>query len=219
MNFDSIACPGYRMSRRAFTGAAAGLFLGMNVRTLVARSGEDHKSTAEHVILFWNGGGMSHIDTFDPKPGRATQGEFEPIKTSVNGRHDLGDLPALGQADEARRLDPLDRRTKRRPRPGHVSTSDQLRPERQPAAPGRRLGGGQRADNARATCPHTSPSAAWPRRPATWDRSAKPISSADPARRILTWHSLRGSARSAATNGSTSCKKINQKQADNHPSR
>jgi hypothetical protein len=85
MNFESNACPGYRMSRRAFAGATAGLFLGMNVRTLLARSGEDHKSSAEHVILFWNGGGMTHIDTFDPKPGRETAGEFEPIKTSVNG--------------------------------------------------------------------------------------------------------------------------------------
>jgi len=86
MNFDSIACPGYRMNRRAFVGgAAAGLFLGMNVRSLIARSGEDHKANAEHVILFWNGGGMSHIDTFDPKPGRDTQGEFDPIKTSVPG--------------------------------------------------------------------------------------------------------------------------------------
>jgi len=97
MNFDSIACPGYRMSRRAFSGAAAGLFLGMNVRTLLARSGEDHKSTAEHVILFWNGGGMSHIDTFDPKPGRDTQGEFEPIKTSVPGIMISEIFPTLAQ--------------------------------------------------------------------------------------------------------------------------
>ena len=28
---------------------------------------------------------MSHIDTWDPKPGRPTQGEFEPIKTSADG--------------------------------------------------------------------------------------------------------------------------------------
>ena len=85
MNFDSIACNGYRMNRRTFGGAAAGLFLGMNIRTLVARTGEDHKTSAEHVILFWNGGGMSHIDTFDPKPGRDVQGDFDPIKTSVTG--------------------------------------------------------------------------------------------------------------------------------------
>ena len=36
------------------------------------------------VILFWNGGGMSHIDTWDPKPGRPAAGEFDPIKTSAD---------------------------------------------------------------------------------------------------------------------------------------
>ncbi len=82
---DSKACTGYNLSRRSFVTAAAGTFLGMNVRTLVARAGEDHAPTAEHVILFWNGGGMSHIDTFDPKPGRETAGELEPIKTTVTG--------------------------------------------------------------------------------------------------------------------------------------
>ncbi|HEV3385801.1 MAG TPA: DUF1501 domain-containing protein [Gemmata sp.] len=81
----SKACTGYHLSRRAFVGAAAGTFLGMNVKTLIARAGEDRRATAEHVILFWNGGGMSHIDTFDPKPGRDVQGDLDPIKTSVTG--------------------------------------------------------------------------------------------------------------------------------------
>lgn len=85
MQFDSLACTGYRLNRRKFGGIAAGTFLGMSLRTLVARAGTDSKATAEHVILFWNGGGMSHIDTFDPKPGREVAGEFEPIKTSVPG--------------------------------------------------------------------------------------------------------------------------------------
>jgi len=81
----STGCLGYRMSRRTMLGASAGTFLGLNLRNLVARAAADHKATAEHVILFWNGGGMSHIDTFDPKPGRPTQGEFSPIATSVPG--------------------------------------------------------------------------------------------------------------------------------------
>ncbi|HEX3151830.1 MAG TPA: DUF1501 domain-containing protein [Gemmataceae bacterium] len=85
MRPDQFSCSGYRLSRRAFVGAAAGTFLGMNVKTLVARAGGDGKQTAEHVILFWNGGGMSHIDTFDPKPGRDVAGDFEPIKTAVAG--------------------------------------------------------------------------------------------------------------------------------------
>ena len=65
-----MECAGYRLSRRAMLGAAGGTFLGLNLRQLVALAGTDHAPTAEHVILFWNGGGMSHIDTFDPKPGR-----------------------------------------------------------------------------------------------------------------------------------------------------
>jgi hypothetical protein len=76
---------GYKLSRRAFVGAAAGTFLGLNVRSLLANAGKDGKQQAEHVILFWMGGGMSHIDTWDPKPGRPTGGEFEVIKTSVPG--------------------------------------------------------------------------------------------------------------------------------------
>jgi hypothetical protein len=79
------SCSGYRLSRRAMLGASAGTFLGLSVRDLMAYAGTDGRQTAEHVILFWNGGGMSHIDTWDPKPGRPTQGEFEPIKTAVPG--------------------------------------------------------------------------------------------------------------------------------------
>ncbi|MCY2963321.1 MAG: DUF1501 domain-containing protein [Planctomycetota bacterium] len=57
----------------------------MSVRGLLAGQGKDHAAQAEHVILFWNGGGMSHIDTWDPKPGRPTGGEFDAISTSADG--------------------------------------------------------------------------------------------------------------------------------------
>ncbi len=76
----------YRLSRRSLLHAGgAATLLGMNVRGLLAASGKDHTAKAEHVILFWNSGGMTHIDTWDPKPGRPTAGEFNPIKTSVPG--------------------------------------------------------------------------------------------------------------------------------------
>jgi hypothetical protein len=82
----SMSCKGYKLSRRSMLGATAGAsLLGLSVRDLLAFAGTDHKATAEHVILFWNGGGMSHIDTWDPKPGRPTAGDLKPIATKVNG--------------------------------------------------------------------------------------------------------------------------------------
>ena len=81
----STSCRDYKVTRRAMLSAAGATFLGLHVRDLLAFAGTAGKPTAEHVILFWNGGGMSHIDTWDPKPGRPTQGEFEPIQTSVPG--------------------------------------------------------------------------------------------------------------------------------------
>jgi hypothetical protein len=78
-------CLDYRLSRRAMLAASGASILGMSVPNLLAAAGKDHAAKAEHVILFWNGGGMSHIDTWDPKPGRPTGGELAPINTSASG--------------------------------------------------------------------------------------------------------------------------------------
>jgi hypothetical protein len=69
----------------------------MSVKSLLAASGKDHPAKAEHVILFWNGGGMSHIDTWDPKPGRPTGGELGVIKTSVSGLEISSVFPQLAK--------------------------------------------------------------------------------------------------------------------------
>jgi hypothetical protein len=81
-------CKGYQMSRRTLFGAAGATVLGMNLKNMVSLAQTpDAKAAAkaEHVVFFWCGGGMSHIDTWDPKPGRPTAGEFSPIKTSADG--------------------------------------------------------------------------------------------------------------------------------------
>lgn len=81
------ACIDFHQSRRRFlrqfTGTAA--LLGMPIQRLMAEIGKAHAPKAESVILFWNGGGMSHLDTWDPKPGRAVGGPLKPIKTSADG--------------------------------------------------------------------------------------------------------------------------------------
>ena len=68
----------------------------MPVSQLLAKA-DANKAQAEHVILFWNSGGMSHLDTWDPKPGRKTQGEFNPIKTSVDGMEISEIFPQLAK--------------------------------------------------------------------------------------------------------------------------
>jgi hypothetical protein len=81
----SMSCFDYKVTRRRMMAAGGATILGLHVNDLLAWEGTSHTPKAEHVILFWNGGGMSHIDTWDPKPGRPTAGEFEPINTSVSG--------------------------------------------------------------------------------------------------------------------------------------
>ena len=70
--------------------------LGMPISQLLAANPKSG-ARAEHVILFWNSGGMSHLDTWDPKPGRKVQGEFNPIKTSVPGMEISEIFPQLAR--------------------------------------------------------------------------------------------------------------------------
>ena len=82
------SCSDYHFTRRkmmqAMGGSGAAL-LGMPIQQLCAEFGKQHAPKAESMVLFWMGGGMSHLDTWDPKPGRPTQGEFNPSKTSADG--------------------------------------------------------------------------------------------------------------------------------------
>lgn len=77
------------LTRRRFMTAAAGTFLGVNLmpfgpmtRALAAPTGP---GKARKVIYLYMAGGMTHLDTFDPKPGQEVQGPVEAIKTSADG--------------------------------------------------------------------------------------------------------------------------------------
>jgi len=54
------------------------------------------------MVVLYMQGGMSQVDTFDPKPGRPTGGEFRAIETSVSGLRFAEHLPGL--ASRARQL-------------------------------------------------------------------------------------------------------------------
>ncbi|MGB1129526.1 MAG: DUF1501 domain-containing protein [Haloferula sp.] len=90
-------CTDYHMTRRRMLGVVGASMMGMPVSRLLADMTTDQKATADHVILFWNSGGMSHLDTWDPKPGRKVQGEFNPIKTSVDGMEISEIFPQLAK--------------------------------------------------------------------------------------------------------------------------
>jgi hypothetical protein len=90
------ACTDYQVTRRRLLKMFSASILGMPVSQLLAQANPG-KGRAEHVILFWNSGGMSHLDTWDPKPGRKVQGEFAPIKTSVSGMEISEIFPKLAK--------------------------------------------------------------------------------------------------------------------------
>ncbi|MFN0128670.1 MAG: DUF1501 domain-containing protein [Verrucomicrobiales bacterium] len=90
------ACNDYQTTRRRLLKMFSASILGMPVSELLART-VPGKARAEHVVLFWNSGGMSHLDTWDPKPGRKVQGEFAPIKTSVSGMEISEIFPQLAK--------------------------------------------------------------------------------------------------------------------------
>lgn len=91
-----MSCNDYLFTRRRMLQTFSATMLGMPISRLLAES-TPGKGNAEHVILFWNGGGMSHLDTWDPKPGRKTQGEFNPIKTTVPGMEISEIFPQLAK--------------------------------------------------------------------------------------------------------------------------
>ena len=83
-------------SRRSFVTQMASSMLGLTVLPTVAGSaiaattissaaGQTLGGNANSVIYLYMSGGMSHLDTFDTKPGAETQGPVESIDTAADG--------------------------------------------------------------------------------------------------------------------------------------
>jgi hypothetical protein len=106
--------PGRGISRRRVLSlsfaAGAGYLLSPALRPLFAAgspgvspspsaspggSGAAAATRAEHLIVLWMAGGPSHIDTFDPKPGRSTGGSFRTVSTALPGVSFSQHLPQL----------------------------------------------------------------------------------------------------------------------------
>jgi hypothetical protein len=78
-----------RLSRRAVMSGIARSTLGVSLMSgwssLLEAAPSAGGKHAKQVIYFYMSGAMSHIDTFDPKPGTDVQGEIEPINTKTPG--------------------------------------------------------------------------------------------------------------------------------------
>jgi len=61
------------------------------------QSTEGQAGTAKHVIFLYMNGAMTHLDTFDLKPGRETQGETKGISTNIAGMQFGQTLPQLAK--------------------------------------------------------------------------------------------------------------------------
>jgi uncharacterized protein (DUF1501 family) len=92
-----------RIGRRAAIRVGASAMFGALVSRFAA-AGDAVAATggtrrADACVLLWLNGGPSHIDTFDPKPGRSTGGPFKAIRTRAPGMVLSEHLPRL--ADRA----------------------------------------------------------------------------------------------------------------------
>ncbi len=104
---------GDRVTRRDAlrAGSLAGLGLGLG-QYPTARAGAAMPASDVSCITIWLQGGMSHIDSFDPKPDApaAIRGEFGAIPTRVPGIHICEPLPRLARLQDRfsilRSLDP-----------------------------------------------------------------------------------------------------------------
>src|SRR5215831_12243315 len=77
------------MNRRHFlkhaAGAAGVALPGMQFLQGLRAAAPELKKQNKSLIIFWMGGGPSHMDLWDLKPGAPTGGEFKPISTSASG--------------------------------------------------------------------------------------------------------------------------------------
>lgn len=90
------------LTRRAFAAHMARSCLGVGVLPLLGAGRQVFGQQAgggkaKKVVYLFMSGGMTHLDTFDPKPGSETQGPTKAIATSVSGVRLSEHLPKLAE--------------------------------------------------------------------------------------------------------------------------
>ena len=99
------------LTRRSFMSKTASSLLGVGLMPGITggsafaqatAAAAKKRPTARNVIYLYMAGGMTHLDTFDPKPGAETQGPVEAIRTKADDVMISEYLPGLAsQMDKA----------------------------------------------------------------------------------------------------------------------
>ncbi len=94
----------FGINRRQMLGGTIGGFFAYAARNrcdrLFARQ-VNPSARARHCIVLWMDGGPSQLDTFDPKPGTSTGGEFKSIATSAPAIRISETLPQIARHMDA----------------------------------------------------------------------------------------------------------------------
>src|SRR5262245_2829965 len=87
--------PDHTLSRRSFlAGVSAGAAGVLGFNSLIQPAAARALTAGEkRVLVVWLSGGVSQLETWDPKPGTDTGGPFQTIATSVPGLHICELLP------------------------------------------------------------------------------------------------------------------------------
>lgn len=89
----------HEVSRRRVLGSMAGAGLGLGAMGGLVQPavGEQLKKKEKQILLLWLDGGMSQLETWDPKPSTQFGGPFRSISTSIPGVHVSELMPQLSK--------------------------------------------------------------------------------------------------------------------------
>jgi uncharacterized protein (DUF1501 family) len=90
--FYACNSPEHSLSRRRFLAAGATGAIGLGFADMLRASGQIARQD-KRVLVVYLSGGVSQLETWDPKPGTNTGGPFQAISTSVPGTHICELLP------------------------------------------------------------------------------------------------------------------------------